>query len=64
LHRRGNDWTEALTGNYLKMRIAGHWDANQWLNARVSAHPNQTAVRSPSEFAAAAAMPLRAAYES
>jgi threonylcarbamoyladenosine tRNA methylthiotransferase MtaB len=34
LHRRGDDWTEALTGNYLKMRIAGHWDANQWVRLR------------------------------
>jgi threonylcarbamoyladenosine tRNA methylthiotransferase MtaB len=45
LHRRGDDWTEALTGNYLKMRIAGHWDANQWMHARVSADPSQTLVR-------------------
>jgi len=42
LHRRGDDWTEALTGNYLKMRIAGHWDANQWVHASVSADPGQT----------------------
>jgi hypothetical protein len=44
LHRRGDDWTEALTGNYLKMRIAGHWDANQWVSARVSADPSRTVV--------------------
>jgi threonylcarbamoyladenosine tRNA methylthiotransferase MtaB len=42
LHRRGNDWTEALTGNYLKMRIADHWDANQWVEASVSADPSET----------------------
>jgi threonylcarbamoyladenosine tRNA methylthiotransferase MtaB len=45
LHHRGDDWTEALTGNYLKIRIAGHWDANQWVEAPISADPSQTVVR-------------------
>jgi threonylcarbamoyladenosine tRNA methylthiotransferase MtaB len=45
LHRRGADWTEAITGNYLKMRIAGHWDANQWVETSVSADPTQTLMR-------------------
>lgn len=30
LARRGTDWTEALTGNYLKVRVPGLWPANQW----------------------------------
>ena len=29
-------WTEALTDNYLKMRLAGRLDANQWLGAYVT----------------------------
>jgi threonylcarbamoyladenosine tRNA methylthiotransferase MtaB len=45
LHRRGENWTEALTGNYLKMRIVGHWDANQWVEARVSTDPGQSVTR-------------------
>jgi threonylcarbamoyladenosine tRNA methylthiotransferase MtaB len=48
LHRRGGDWTEALSGNYLKMRIAGHWDANQWVEAPVSADPGQPVARASS----------------
>ena len=28
-------WTEALTDNYLKMRLRGTHDANRWLHARV-----------------------------
>jgi len=29
-------WTEALTDNYLKIRLSGRLDANQWLKADVS----------------------------
>jgi len=45
LHRRGENWTEALNGYYLKMRIVGHWDANQWVEARVSTDPGQSVTR-------------------
>jgi threonylcarbamoyladenosine tRNA methylthiotransferase MtaB len=30
LARAGDDWTEALTGNYLKVRVAGRHSANEW----------------------------------
>lgn len=30
LARTGEDWTEALTGNYLKVRIAGQRPPNEW----------------------------------
>jgi threonylcarbamoyladenosine tRNA methylthiotransferase MtaB len=30
LARRGSGYTEAITSNYLKVRIAGEWPANQW----------------------------------
>ena len=35
LHRTGDGWTEALTGNYLKVRIRGLWPANQWFKAAI-----------------------------
>jgi threonylcarbamoyladenosine tRNA methylthiotransferase MtaB len=47
LARIGDDWTEALTGNYLKVRIAGRLPANQWCDVRLPldpatvAHPNE-----------------------
>jgi len=37
LARGGDGWTEALTGNYLKLRIAGHHPANEWHNVRIPA---------------------------
>jgi hypothetical protein len=35
LGRCGDNWTEALTGNYLKVRIAGRIPANEWHDVRV-----------------------------
>ena len=35
LARTGEDWTEALTGNYLKVRIAGRRPPNEWHDARL-----------------------------
>ena len=35
LARGGDNWTEALTGNYLKVRIAGRYPANEWHDVRV-----------------------------
>jgi threonylcarbamoyladenosine tRNA methylthiotransferase MtaB len=49
LARGGEDWTEALTGNYLKVRIAGRHPANQWHLGRVE--PEGGADRSGNEFA-------------
>jgi threonylcarbamoyladenosine tRNA methylthiotransferase MtaB len=37
LNRRGDDWTEALTGNYLKVRIAGAHPTNEWHEVCVTA---------------------------
>jgi threonylcarbamoyladenosine tRNA methylthiotransferase MtaB len=39
LARGADDWTEALTGNYLKVRIAGRRHANQWCDVRVPLDP-------------------------
>jgi threonylcarbamoyladenosine tRNA methylthiotransferase MtaB len=41
LARVKDDWTEALTGNYLKVRIAGRHAANQWRHLRVTCDPQQ-----------------------
>lgn len=37
LYRHGENWTEALTGNYLKVRVAGLRAANEWREVRLSA---------------------------
>jgi threonylcarbamoyladenosine tRNA methylthiotransferase MtaB len=44
LHRQGDDWTEALTGNYLKVRVAGLHPANEWHQVSVTADSAATAV--------------------
>jgi threonylcarbamoyladenosine tRNA methylthiotransferase MtaB len=36
LARGGDTWTEALTGNYLKVRVEGRRAANLWCEARIS----------------------------
>ena len=36
LARGGDNWTEALTGNYLKVRVEGRCPANVWCEARIS----------------------------
>jgi len=56
LARGADDWTEALTGNHLKVRIAGRRHANQWCDVRVpldpaevvgGLEPNQSAIAAP-----------------
>ena len=37
LRRKGEGWTEALSGNYLKLRVAGDWPANTWVDVRAGA---------------------------
>lgn len=39
LHRRGQGWTQALTGNYLRVRVPGEHPANEWHEVRVPASP-------------------------
>ncbi|HTU34672.1 MAG TPA: tRNA (N(6)-L-threonylcarbamoyladenosine(37)-C(2))-methylthiotransferase MtaB [Candidatus Acidoferrum sp.] len=36
LHRSGDDWTECLTSNYLRVRIGGRVPANRWCWVRVT----------------------------
>jgi len=35
LARNGENWTEALTGNYLKVRVGGKQPANQWCEVQI-----------------------------
>ncbi|MGH9817447.1 MAG: hypothetical protein ACRD6I_15355, partial [Candidatus Acidiferrales bacterium] len=39
LHTRGDGatgaWTEAISDNYLKVRVPGHQPANQWRNVAI-----------------------------
>lgn len=43
LARSGNSWTEGLTGNYLKVRIAGRRPANEWCDVSVTPQPEELA---------------------
>jgi len=43
LARTGPDWTEALTPNYLRVRIAGRWPANQWHSASIERATSESA---------------------
>jgi threonylcarbamoyladenosine tRNA methylthiotransferase MtaB len=40
LHRSGSEsnelWTGAIAGNYLSVRVAGAWPANQWLDVEIA----------------------------
>ncbi|MGB6875711.1 MAG: tRNA (N(6)-L-threonylcarbamoyladenosine(37)-C(2))-methylthiotransferase MtaB [Candidatus Acidiferrales bacterium] len=37
LDRHGKDWTGAITGNYLNVRVAGSWPRNRWLDVTIPA---------------------------
>ncbi len=41
------DFTAALSSNYLRLRIAGNWPANQWLHVRVLAEEGNFVVAEP-----------------
>jgi threonylcarbamoyladenosine tRNA methylthiotransferase MtaB len=61
LHRRGEGWTESLTGNYLPVRVAGVVPANEWLQVRVTRLPDEVAAGYFSERSRAERQPLQAA---
>jgi len=48
LARGSEEWTEALTGNYLKVRIAGRHAANQWCDVPLPVDP--VGIGEPLEF--------------
>jgi threonylcarbamoyladenosine tRNA methylthiotransferase MtaB len=44
LDRHGDNWTGAITGNYLSVRVAGSWPRNRWLEVKI---PGDTASLAP-----------------
>jgi threonylcarbamoyladenosine tRNA methylthiotransferase MtaB len=44
-----SDYTPALSSNYLRVRLRGHWSANQWINVRVSAAGENDLIGEPEE---------------
>ncbi len=47
LQSREADSTEALTDNYLKMKIRGHYEANRWMNVSVNGRDGEMLVGQP-----------------
>ncbi len=45
LARSGEAWTEAITGNYLKVRVPGQHAANRWLDVRLGAEDSVEEIR-------------------
>ena len=37
LDRKGENWTGAVSGNYLNVRVAGSWQRNRWLEVKIPA---------------------------
>ncbi len=49
LTRSGEDWTAAISGNYLVVRLKGRWQANQWVRARLVAAEGSRLLAEPVE---------------
>lgn len=47
LNAAGEDFTDALTDNYLKLRLAGRHTANQWLHAHVTSMVGEELIAIP-----------------
>jgi threonylcarbamoyladenosine tRNA methylthiotransferase MtaB len=52
LNGRGAAWTDALTDNYLKLRLEGHQEPNRWVKARIEAADGDSLVGSLVDFPA------------
>ncbi len=60
LQTGGTNFTEALTENYLKMRISGLHEANRWMNVRVEEVNGETLVGCPQPGAGRVILPMSA----
>jgi threonylcarbamoyladenosine tRNA methylthiotransferase MtaB len=60
LQTGGADFTEALTENYLKMRISGLHDANHWMNVRIEGVNGEMLVGCPQPGAGRVILPMSA----
>jgi threonylcarbamoyladenosine tRNA methylthiotransferase MtaB len=49
LSGREPGYTAALSGNYLRVRLRGHWPANQWINVRVWSDGENDLIGEPQE---------------
>ncbi len=47
LQSGGKDFTEALTDNYLKMKVPGHHEANRWIDVKVEEVDGEMLVGTP-----------------
>jgi threonylcarbamoyladenosine tRNA methylthiotransferase MtaB len=57
LARSGNNWTEGLTGNYLKVRISGKYPANEWREVQIDGNSDTVVPSAPAgSFRQAAAI--------
>lgn len=57
LDRRVGNWTECLTGNYLKVRVAGEIPPNQWVEVHISRAPEEIANGALPQFASPKPLP-------
>ena len=60
LQSGGADFTEALTENYLKMRISGLHEANRWIDVEVGEVNGETLVGCPQPGVGRVILPMRA----
>ncbi len=47
LGRKADNWTAAITGNYLNVRVAGSWPRNRWLEVKIPVDPAALASVAP-----------------
>ncbi|HEX3544764.1 MAG TPA: tRNA (N(6)-L-threonylcarbamoyladenosine(37)-C(2))-methylthiotransferase MtaB [Candidatus Acidoferrum sp.] len=50
VHGKESSYTPALSSNYLRARLPGHWAANQWVNVRVAAVEGNDLIGEPAEL--------------
>jgi threonylcarbamoyladenosine tRNA methylthiotransferase MtaB len=46
---KDSSYTPALSGNYLRVRLRGHWPANRWVNVRICAAGETDLIAKPTE---------------
>jgi len=53
LSGKDSGYTPALSGNYLRVRLRGHWPANQWIDARICDVGENDLIGEPEESSSA-----------
>jgi len=49
IRENGSAYTPALSSNYLRIRLRGHWRANRWINVHVTAAEGNDLIGEPEE---------------